>query len=132
MSDTLKLAQQLLQIESVTPNDNGCQPLIADYLQPLGFDIEAMPFGEVSNLWARRGTEAPFIVFAGHTDVVPTGPTDKWTHPPFSAHIDEEGMLNARGAADMKARLPALWSPPNVLLNNTQMQKARSVFNHQR
>lgn len=104
MSETIQLAQQLLQIDSVTPDDKGCQQLISDYLKPLGFDIEHMPFGDVSNLWARKGTKGPFIVFAGHTDVVPTGPENEWLYPPFSAQIDGD-MLYARGAADMKSSI---------------------------
>ena len=102
MSETIALAQQLIQIDSVTPDDKGCQNLIADYLRPLGFNIEAMPFGEVSNLWARKGDQGPFIVFAGHTDVVPTGPESAWSHPPFSAHIEGD-MMYGRGTADMSA-----------------------------
>ncbi|GKT12372.1 MAG: succinyl-diaminopimelate desuccinylase [Thiomicrorhabdus sp.] len=101
MTETIQLAQSLIQIDSVTPDDKGCQKLIADYLQPLGFNIENMPFGEVDNLWARRGTESPFLVFAGHTDVVPTGPDEKWDFPPFSAHIEGD-MMYGRGTADMK------------------------------
>lgn len=100
----LSLAQALLKIDSVTPDDKGCQQLIADFLQPLGFNIEPMPFEEVSNLWATRGETGPFIVFAGHTDVVPTGPVDKWTHPPFAAQVDQD-VLFARGAADMKGSI---------------------------
>ncbi len=105
MSETIQLAQKLIQINSITPDDKGCQVIIADYLAPLGFNIEKMPFGEVDNLWARRGTEKPFIVFAGHTDVVPTGPEEDWSHPPFSAHITEEGMMIGRGTADMKSSI---------------------------
>lgn len=105
MTETIQLARQLIQIESVTPDDNGCQHVIADYLRPLGFQIEPMPFGDVSNLWARRGETGPFIVFAGHTDVVPTGPTDQWQYPPFSAHIDDKGQLYGRGSADMKSSI---------------------------
>ncbi len=105
MSETITLAQKLIQINSVTPNDNGCQAIITDYLSPLGFNIENMPFAEVDNLWARRGTEKPFIVFAGHTDVVPTGPEENWTHPPFSAHITAEGLMIGRGTADMKSSI---------------------------
>lgn len=104
MSETLQLAQQLLRIDSVTPDDKGCQSLIADYLAQLGFSIEPMPFGEVSNLWARRGTAGPLYVFAGHTDVVPTGPEDAWRFAPFAAHIEGD-MLYARGAADMKSSI---------------------------
>jgi len=105
MTETIPLAQSLIQIESITPNDYGCQTLIAEYLRPLGFNIEPMPFGEVTNLWARRGQTNPLFVFAGHTDVVPTGPASQWTHPPFSAHIDDNGMLNGRGSADMKSSI---------------------------
>lgn len=104
MSETIDLAQKLLQIDSVTPEDKGCQSLIADYLTPLGFQNESLPFEEVSNLWSRKGKQSPVIVFAGHTDVVPTGPEQAWTYPPFSAHI-EEGMMYARGAADMKSAI---------------------------
>ena len=103
-SETLQLAQQLIRIDSVTPHDKGCQKLIADYLVPLGFQCKAMKFGEVDNLWARRGQAAPTFVFAGHTDVVPTGPVEAWTHPPFAAEIDN-GMLYGRGAADMKSSI---------------------------
>lgn len=105
MTETIQLAQSLIQIESVTPNDSGCQPLISEYLAPLGFEIESMPFGEVTNLWARRGQSGPLFVFAGHTDVVPTGPADQWTHPPFSATIDDDNMLYGRGSADMKSSI---------------------------
>ncbi|BBP43514.1 succinyl-diaminopimelate desuccinylase [Thiosulfativibrio zosterae] len=105
MSETIQLAQQLLTIDSVTPHDKGCQILIADYLSPLGFNIEPMKFGEVDNLWARRGSDGPLVVFAGHTDVVPTGKESAWKYPPFSATIADDGMLYARGAADMKSSI---------------------------
>ena len=105
MSETIKIAQQLVQIDSITPDDKGCQEIIADYLSPLGFKIENMPFAEVTNLWARKGTTSPCIVFAGHTDVVPTGDENEWTHPPFSAHIDENNMMFGRGTADMKSSI---------------------------
>lgn len=101
---TIALAQALLQIDSVTPNDKGCQKIIANFLEQLAFHNEDMTFGEVTNLWSRRGQTSPLVVFAGHTDVVPTGPTDKWQHPPFSAMIDGD-MLCARGAADMKSAI---------------------------
>jgi succinyl-diaminopimelate desuccinylase len=104
MTETIQLAQQLIQIDSVTPNDKGCQKMIADYLKPMDFKIENMKFGEVDNIWARRGTESPCLVFAGHTDVVPTGPESAWTHPPFSAHIDGD-MMFGRGTADMKSSI---------------------------
>lgn len=104
MSDTIKLAQDLLKIDSITPTDKGCQTLIADYLLELGFKNESMPFGEVSNLWSRRGQVSPLLVFAGHTDVVPTGPLEQWRFPPFSATLDGD-RLYGRGSADMKSSI---------------------------
>lgn len=101
---TITLAQALLRVDSVTPEDKGCQTIISDFLAELDFHNEPMPFGEVTNLWSRRGQTAPLVVFAGHTDVVPTGPVYKWQHPPFSAQIDGD-MLCARGAADMKSAI---------------------------
>lgn len=106
MSTTLELAIDLLQRQSNTPEDAGCQELMISRLEPLGFKIERMRFGNVDNFYARRGTTAPLIVFAGHTDVVPTGPLDKWHTPPFEPTI-KDGMLYARGAADMKTSLAA-------------------------
>lgn len=106
MSNTLELAIDLLKRQSNTPEDAGCQELIISRLEPLGFKIERMRFGNVDNFYARRGTAAPLIVFAGHTDVVPTGPLDKWHTPPFEPTI-KDGMLYARGAADMKTSLAA-------------------------
>ena len=106
MSKTLELAIDLLKRQSNTPEDAGCQELMISRLEPLGFNIERMRFGNVDNFYARRGTTAPLIVFAGHTDVVPTGPLDKWHTPPFEPTI-KDGMLYARGAADMKTSLAA-------------------------
>jgi succinyl-diaminopimelate desuccinylase len=91
----------------VTPEDGDCQVAIAARLSKLGFVIEPMPFGDVTNLWARRGKEAPILVFAGHTDVVPTGPLEQWQSPPFSPEI-RDGYLYGRGAADMKGSLAAM------------------------
>ena len=105
-SKTLSLAIDLLTRRSNTPEDAGCQELMISRLEPLGFKIERMRFGNVDNLYARRGNTAPLLVFAGHTDVVPTGPLDKWHTPPFEPTI-EDGMLYARGAADMKTSLAA-------------------------
>ncbi len=107
MSETLELAKQLISRASVTPNDQGCQKLLADRLEKLGFTIEHMRFGEVDNLWARKGTEKPVFVFAGHTDVVPPGPLDQWTHEPFTPTIDGD-ILYGRGAADMKSSIAAM------------------------
>lgn len=106
MSDTLELAIDLIRRRSVTPDDEGCQPLLADRLAALGFRAEPMRFGEVDNLWLRRGDSGPLFCFAGHTDVVPSGPEEKWKHHPFGAVI-EEGMLYGRGAADMKGSIAA-------------------------
>jgi len=105
-SDTLKLAKALIQRPSVTPEDAGCQLLLAERLQAIGFEIEHMRFGEVDNLWARRGNTRPLLCFAGHTDVVPTGPEDEWTFLPFSA-TEHEGLLYGRGSADMKGSVAA-------------------------
>ena len=105
-SKTLSLAINLLTRRSNTPEDAGCQELMISRLEPLGFKIERMRFGNVDNLYARRGTTGPLLVFAGHTDVVPTGPLDKWHTHPFEPTI-KDGMLYARGAADMKTSLAA-------------------------
>jgi succinyl-diaminopimelate desuccinylase len=107
MSPTLTLAEELIRRRSVTPEDAGCQALMIERLRRLGFGIEPMPFGEVSNLWARRGDSAPLFCFAGHTDVVPTGPESRWTSPPFDTCI-RDGLLYGRGAADMKGSLAAM------------------------
>jgi len=107
MSSTpLELAQQLIRLRSVTPEDAGCQDLIARRLKPLGFAIENMVCGEVSNLWARRGQAKPLLCFAGHTDVVPTGPLELWVSDPFAPSV-RDGMLYGRGAADMKSSIAA-------------------------
>ncbi len=106
-AETLALAQQLIRAESVSPDDAGCQGLMADYLSALGFRIESMPFGDVDNLWALHGDGAPLFVFAGHTDVVPPGPLDDWHTPPFAPTI-KDGLLFGRGAADMKGSLAAM------------------------
>jgi succinyl-diaminopimelate desuccinylase len=107
MSPTLALACDLISRPSVTPADHGCQTLIAERLAACGFQIEALPFGEVTNLWARRGTSAPLLCFAGHTDVVPTGPLEQWTSDPFTPTV-RAGVLYGRGAADMKGAVAAL------------------------
>lgn len=106
MSKTLELAKDLIARRSNTPEDAGCQELLISLLEPLGFKIERMRFGAVDNLYARRGTTGPLVVFAGHTDVVPTGPVDQWHTPPFEPTI-KDGMLYGRGAADMKTSVAA-------------------------
>jgi succinyl-diaminopimelate desuccinylase len=107
LSPTVALALDLVARESVTPEDGGCQDLMGARLAALDFNLEAMPFEEVANLWARRGTESPLVVFAGHTDVVPTGPLEAWEQPPFAPAV-RDGMLLGRGAADMKGSLAAM------------------------
>ncbi len=107
MSKTTDLAIELINRPSITPNDHGCQNLIATRLQNIGFTTESLQFGEVDNLWATHGNSAPLFVFAGHTDVVPTGPENKWQFPPFTSTI-HDGYLYGRGAADMKGSVAAM------------------------
>ncbi|MBU0654211.1 MAG: succinyl-diaminopimelate desuccinylase [Gammaproteobacteria bacterium] len=106
MSATLDLAIELISRPSVTPLDEGCQQLLADRLAPLGFVAEHLRFEDVDNLWLRRGTSSPVFCFAGHTDVVPTGPLEAWASHPFQPEI-RDGMLYGRGAADMKGSIAA-------------------------
>jgi len=107
MSQTLELTQDLLSRRSVTPADEGCQALMARRLGAAGFRIETLRYGNVENFWARRGTAAPVFCFAGHTDVVPTGPLQEWASDPFVPQV-RDGVLYGRGAADMKSGLAAM------------------------
>ncbi|MGR5144235.1 succinyl-diaminopimelate desuccinylase [Photobacterium sp. DNB23_23_1] len=109
MSDSpvLALAKDFISRQSVTPEDAGCQDVMIERLEKLGFKIETMVFEDTTNLWARRGTEAPLFVFAGHTDVVPAGNLDKWHTAPFEPTIID-GYLHGRGAADMKGSLACI------------------------
>jgi succinyl-diaminopimelate desuccinylase len=104
--DTLDLTKQLIARRSVTPEDAGCLELLTGLLEPLGFKCERIARGGVDNLWARRGTAAPLLCFAGHTDVVPTGPLDEWRSDPFTPTL-RDGTLYGRGASDMKTSLAA-------------------------
>ncbi len=106
MSTTLELAKALIARRSLTPDDAGCQDILIERLEKLGFTIERMRFGNVDNFWARRGTTAPVVCFAGHTDVVPSGPIEQWDSEPFTPTI-RDGYLFGRGAADMKTSLAA-------------------------
>ena len=106
-SATLALTRELVGLASVTPEDAGCQDRMIDRLTPLGFAVERLPFGDVRNFWARRGSGDPLFVFAGHTDVVPAGPRDAWSSPPFVPEV-RDGHLYGRGAADMKSSLAAM------------------------
>lgn len=107
LSPTVELAIDLIRRQSVTPDDAGCQQLMLSRLEALGFRGESMRFDDTDNLWARKGSDGPLLAFAGHTDVVPTGPEKNWAHPPFSGEIDQDGYLHGRGAADMKGSLAA-------------------------
>ncbi|AFU98279.1 succinyl-diaminopimelate desuccinylase [Simiduia agarivorans] len=104
---TLQLACDLIARPSVTPNDEGCQDMMIARLEAIGFQVERLRFGEVDNFWAERGSGQPLLAFAGHTDVVPTGPASAWKFPPFEPTL-HEGMLYGRGAADMKGSLAAM------------------------
>ncbi len=107
LSATLELACALIRLPSITPEDAGCQALLCQRLEALGFEIQEIPFGKVKNFWAVLGRGSPCLVFAGHTDVVPTGPEEDWHSPPFEPTI-QRGVLSGRGAADMKGSLAAM------------------------
>lgn len=107
MDSTLDLTCELIRRRSITPRDEGCQALMMARLTDLGFQCTELPFGEVSNFWAVRGDTGPILVFAGHTDVVPTGPAEQWRTPPFDP-TERDGVLYGRGAADMKGSLAAM------------------------
>jgi succinyl-diaminopimelate desuccinylase len=106
-SATLQLTEELIARASVSPTDGGCQALMTQRLEALGFTVEKLRFGPVDNFWATHGQGAPVFCFAGHTDVVPPGPTDEWSHDPFQPVI-KDGLLYGRGAADMKSGLAAM------------------------
>lgn len=107
ISASVALTQELIARASVTPTDNGCQDLMIERLERAGFTVERMPFGNVQNFWARRGATAPLLCFAGHTDVVPTGPLEEWKSDPFVPSL-RDGRLYGRGAADMKSGLASM------------------------
>jgi succinyl-diaminopimelate desuccinylase len=129
MSDTptLALAKALINQPSVTPEDLNCQPMMIDMLEPLGFECETMQFEDVRNLWARKGQEGPLVCFAGHTDVVPTGPVEEWTHPPFAAKV-VDGMLHGRGAADMKGSIAAFMVATERFVKNHPNHKGSIAY----
>ena len=106
MSEVLELTKELIKRKSITPLDEGCQDLVASRLKKLGFVIKHLPFGEVSNLWATYGKGEKTLTLLGHTDVVPTGPIEKWTNDPFEP-TERNGLLFGRGAADMKGSVAA-------------------------
>lgn len=106
MADVVALTQKLIRCESVTPIDAGAIDVVIAVLEPLGFTCTKLKFGDIENLFARRGTTGPHIAFAGHTDVVPPGDLTRWTHPPFAAEI-HDGVMYGRGTADMKGNIAA-------------------------
>ncbi|MFZ9346597.1 MAG: succinyl-diaminopimelate desuccinylase [Burkholderiaceae bacterium] len=128
-SPTLELARQLIRQPSVTPQDSDCCDIIAARLAPLGFKTEFLRFGEVTNLWAvREGSRpGPTLVLAGHTDVVPTGPLEKWKHSPFAADIDGD-QLYGRGASDMKSSLAAFVVATERFIQNTPQFNGRLAY----
>jgi succinyl-diaminopimelate desuccinylase len=127
MSNTLELAKELIAIPSVTPDDKGCQKIISSRLEKLGFKLENHLFGEVNNLWARLGNDDPLFVFAGHTDVVPTGPREQWTHDPFIPTVLND-TLYGRGSADMKSSIAAMICACESFLDNDLTLKGSIAF----
>ncbi len=127
MSETLQLARDLIARPSVTPDDQGCQQLLGERLAALGFKLEFMNFGAVTNLWARRGNEGPVLAFAGHTDVVPSGPERAWASPPFQPE-ERDGFLYGRGAADMKGSIAAMVTACERFLANNAQPRGSIAF----
>lgn len=127
ISETLSLAQTLIQKPSVTPDDAGCQPLLAAKLAELGYQNHNLRFGEVDNLWSIRGTQGPLFCFAGHTDVVPVGDPALWTYPPFDAVI-KDGVLHGRGSADMKGAVAAMVTATQRFLARNPKPAFRMAF----
>ena len=126
-SSTLGLARELIQKRSLTPDDEGCQEVIAQRLAAIGFQIEHMPFGDVSNFWARHGTDKPVLCFAGHTDVVPTGPAEQWCCDPFAAEIIGDDLYG-RGAADMKGGLAAMLTATEAFIEKNPNHNGSIAF----
>ncbi|HTT04019.1 MAG TPA: succinyl-diaminopimelate desuccinylase [Steroidobacteraceae bacterium] len=127
MSATLALTQELMARPSVTPADEGCQQILANRLSALGFQVERLRYGSVENLWARRGAGAPVLCFAGHTDVVPTGPLEEWRSDPFQPTI-RDGRLYGRGAADMKSGLAAMLTATEAFVSERPAHSGSLVF----
>jgi succinyl-diaminopimelate desuccinylase len=121
-SATLKLASDLIARPSLTPDDAGCQAMLIERLSAIGFECETLIFDDVTNLWARRGQAGPLLAFAGHTDVVPPGPLDKWHSDPFTPEI-RDGILYGRGAADMKSSIAAMVTACERFVNQHAQHK---------
>ena len=116
MSDTIALAKNLIAIPSITPEDKGCQQIMADRLIKLGFSVEHFQLGDVSNLWAITGNSGPLFAFVGHTDVVPPGPSQEWSSDPFIP-TETDGFLYGRGSADMKCSVAAMMTSTERFLS---------------
>ncbi len=127
LSPTLQLTIDLMERRSVTPLDDGCQHLMQQRLAALGFDIVPLRFGDVDNFWAVRGDGGNILCFAGHTDVVPSGPEQQWQHPPFTPHI-RDGKLFGRGAADMKGSLAAMVTACERFVTTNPKHTGRIAF----
>jgi len=131
ISPTVQLACDLIERQSVTPEDAGCQPLMRERLEAIGFECQTLIFGEgdeaIENLWAIRGESGPIICFAGHTDVVPTGPASAWQTPPFAPTI-KDGVLYGRGAADMKGSLAAMITACEAFVGEQAQHTGRIAF----
>jgi succinyl-diaminopimelate desuccinylase len=127
ISATLALTQNLIARASVTPTDGGCQDVMADRLAAVGFTIERLRYGNVDNLWALRGTGSPVLCFAGHTDVVPTGPLEEWRSDPFDPVV-RDGVLYGRGASDMKSGLAAMVTATESFVHATPAHRGTIAF----
>ncbi|MGK0306682.1 MAG: succinyl-diaminopimelate desuccinylase [Gammaproteobacteria bacterium] len=127
MSRTFDLTKDLINRKSVTPEDAGCQEMMANILAPLGFEIQDLTFADTKNIWARRGTEEPLFCFAGHTDVVPSGPEKNWQTPPFEA-TEKNGYIHGRGAADMKGSLAAMLVATENFVKANPLHKGSIAF----
>jgi succinyl-diaminopimelate desuccinylase len=127
MSKTLELTQALIARQSVSPTDGGCQALMIERLAAVGFNVESLRFGPVDNFWAKRGSGAPVFCFAGHTDVVPSGPLDEWRSDPFEPVI-RDGMLYGRGAADMKSGLAAMLTASEEFIGKHPLHRGTIAF----
>ena len=125
--DTLELTQELIARASVTPSDSGCQKLMTDRLSAAGFAVEKLNFGSVENFWATRGTGSPVLCFAGHTDVVPTGPLEEWKTDPFKPAV-RDGRLYGRGAADMKSGLAAMVTATEAFVREDPKHRGTIAF----
>jgi succinyl-diaminopimelate desuccinylase len=127
MSKTLQLTQELISRQSVSPIDGGCQTLMIERLAAAGFTVESLRFGAVDNFWAKRGTGGPVFCFAGHTDVVPSGPADEWRTDPFVPVI-RDGFLYGRGAADMKSGLAAMLTASEEFIGQNPKHRGTIAF----